>query len=90
MLDPSAIRKKLGLTQEHMARMLGVSFASVNRWEGGHSSPMGPNRDLYMALDSALKAGNSPETILKAADAERGVFLYALFHMAYAGARRSG
>jgi transcriptional regulator with XRE-family HTH domain len=90
MLDPSAIRKKLGLTQEQMARILGVSFASVNRWEGGHSSPTGPNRDLYLALDAALKAGNSPETINKAANAERGAFLYSLFRMAYSGSRRSG
>ena len=93
MLDPSritAIRTKLGLSQEQMARILGVSFASVNRWEGGHSSPMGPNRDLYLALDSALKAGNSPEMIRKAANAERGAFLYSLFRMAYAGTRRSG
>ena len=92
MLDPNriaTIRTKLGLSQEQMARLLGVSFASVNRWEGGHSSPMGPNRDLYLALDSALRAGNSPEMIKKAANAERGVFLYALFRMAYAGTRRS-
>jgi transcriptional regulator with XRE-family HTH domain len=93
MLDPNritAIRNKLGLSQEQMARILGVSFASVNRWEGGHSSPMGPNRDLYLALDSALKAGNTPEMIKKAANAERGTFLYSLFRMAYAGSRRSG
>lgn len=90
MLDPTAIRKKLGITQEQMARLLGVSFASVNRWEGGHSAPMGPNRDLYLALDSALKVGNSPEMIRKAANAERGSFLYSLFRMAYSGTRRSG
>jgi len=92
MLDSgqlAAIRRKLGLSQEQMARLLGVSFASVNRWEGGHSSPAGPISDLYLALDTAIRAGNSPQAILQAANAERGMFLYALFRMAYSPSRRS-
>lgn len=80
----TTIRTKLGLSQEQMARLLGVSFASVNRWEGGHSSPTGPTRDLYLALDAAIRAGNTPETIRRAANNERGAFLYTLFRMAYA------
>jgi transcriptional regulator with XRE-family HTH domain len=91
MLDPdrlAAIRKRLNLSQEQMARLLGVSFASVNRWESGHSSPTGPTRDLYLAIDAALRAGNAPEAIRQAANSERGAFLYALFRMAYARARR--
>jgi transcriptional regulator with XRE-family HTH domain len=83
-----AIRRKLGLSQEQMARLLGVSFASVNRWEGGHSSPTGPIRDLYLALDAALRAGNVAEAIVEAANNQRGTFLYALFSMAYSGSRR--
>lgn len=92
MLDSAhltAIRKRLGLSQEAMARFLGVSFASVNRWEAGHSSPAGPTRDLYLAIDAAIRAGNAPEAIRQAANSERGAFLYALFRMAYAHARRS-
>jgi transcriptional regulator with XRE-family HTH domain len=92
MLDSgrlATIRRKLGLSQEQLARLLGVSFASVNRWEGGHSSPTGPIGDLYLALDAAIRAGNSPQAILQAANAERGVFLYALFRMAYSRSRRS-
>lgn len=87
MLDPArliGIRRKLSLPQEQMARILGVSFASVNRWEGGHSAPTGPTLDLYMALDNAIRGGTSPESILRAANNERGAFLYALFRMAYA------
>jgi transcriptional regulator with XRE-family HTH domain len=93
MLDSNhlnGIRRKLGLSQEQMARLLGVSFASVNRWESGsHSSPTGPTRDLYLAIDTALRAGNSPMKILHSANNERGVFLYTLFRMAYSQARRS-
>ena len=79
-----AIRKSLDLSQEQMARLLGVSFTSVNRWEGGHSSPTGPTRDLYLAIDTALRSGNPPAAIHRAADNDRGTFLYALFRMAYA------
>ena len=73
-----------------MAQLLGVSFASVNRWEGGHSAPTGPAQDLYGALDAAIRAGNTAEAIRRAANSERGAFLYALFRMAYSrGNRRS-
>ena len=33
------LRGKLILTQEEFAKLLGVSFASVNRWERGHHEP---------------------------------------------------
>lgn len=85
-----AIRKALGLPQEQMARLLGVSFASVNRWEGGHSAPTGPTQDLYVALETAIRAGHTAEAIRQAANSERGAFLYTLFRMAYSrGKRRS-
>ena len=35
------IRERLGLTQEGFAREIGVSFATVNRWERGHMAPNG-------------------------------------------------
>lgn len=91
MLGPhrlKAVRNRLGLSQEQMARLLGVSFVSVNRWEGGHSSPAGSTRDLYLALDAALRAGHRPDTIRHAANNERGPFLYSLFRLAYGHGRR--
>lgn len=84
------IRRTLNLTQEQMAHLLGVSFASVNRWEGGHSMPTGPTRDLYLAIEGALGVGHSPEAIRQAANNERGVFLFTLFQMAYGKERKSG
>jgi transcriptional regulator with XRE-family HTH domain len=77
------------MTQEQMARLLGVSFVSVNRWEGGHSAPTGPTLDLYAAMYAAIRAGNSPEAIRRAAENKRGAFLYHLFRMAYAGVKGS-
>mgnify|MGYP000631005487 CR=1 FL=1 len=34
-----AVRTTLNLSQEELAHALGVSFATVNRWENGETSP---------------------------------------------------
>ena len=44
------IRQRLGLTQEHFAQELGVSVATVNRWENGHSQPSRLARKLLSGL----------------------------------------
>ncbi|MFZ3046026.1 MAG: helix-turn-helix domain-containing protein [Desulfatirhabdiaceae bacterium] len=33
------VRRQLGLSQEELAHELGVSFATVNRWENGKTIP---------------------------------------------------
>ena len=33
------VRSQLNLSQEDLAHAIGVSFATVNRWENGKSSP---------------------------------------------------
>ena len=40
-----AIRARLDLTQEQLAERLGVSFATVNRWEGGVTKPQRASAD---------------------------------------------
>jgi type I restriction enzyme M protein len=50
-----AIRSKLNLTQEQLAQRLGVSFATVNRWEGGSNAPQKAARATIAAL--AAEAG---------------------------------
>ena len=45
-----AIRAKLDLTQEQLAERLGVSFATVNRWEGGVTMPQKAARTAIAAL----------------------------------------
>ncbi len=49
-----AIRAKLDLTQQQLADRLGVSFASVNRWEGG-TKPQKAAKEAIEAL--AREAG---------------------------------
>ena len=45
-----AIRARLDLTQEQLAEQLGVSFATVNRWEGGMTAPQKAAREAIAAL----------------------------------------
>src|SRR6266850_867511 len=45
-----AIRVKLDLTQEQLADRLGVSFATVNRWEGGMNTPQRAAQAAIAAL----------------------------------------
>jgi len=33
------VRRQLSLSQEELAHALGVSFATVNRWENGKTTP---------------------------------------------------
>ena len=33
------VRRQLGLSQEELAHQLGVSFATINRWENGKTKP---------------------------------------------------
>ena len=47
-----AIRARLDLTQEQLAERLGVSFATVNRWEGGVTTPQRAARTAIAALAS--------------------------------------
>ena len=38
-MDIKSIRERLGLTQEQLAHKLGVSWATVARWERGKGEP---------------------------------------------------
>lgn len=53
------IRVKLNFTQEQLAERLGVSFATVNRWENGLNTPQKSARKIIEAL--AAEAGVSLE-----------------------------
>lgn len=63
-----AIRAKLALTQEQLAERLGVSFATVNRWEAGTSKPQRAQAQAIAALvaeagieaEAAAEAGSAP------------------------------
>lgn len=67
-----AIRTTLNLTQEQLAERLGVSFATVNRWEGGVNMPQKAARATIAAL--AAEAGvDTGEPAADATEAAAGV-----------------
>ncbi len=58
------LRGRLGLTQTQLAELLGVSFASVNRWENSQSRPSGLAWQRILAaeehgLDALLERPNA-------------------------------
>ncbi len=59
-----SLRSELGLSQEQLARRLGVSFASVNRWESGRTSLSARANAAIAALEAEVAAAG--------ADAGRG------------------
>jgi transcriptional regulator with XRE-family HTH domain len=77
------VRRALRLSQDDMARLLGVAFASVNRWENGHSAPSGVLLYVYHALDLALRLGKKAGEIISHSGADPGRRLYQIFHAAY-------
>jgi len=40
-------RMQLNMSQEMLARELGISFATVNRWEKGHTEPSYKAKQLF-------------------------------------------
>lgn len=61
-MEPQGIkelRERLELTQEVFARILGVSFATVNRWENGKTVPTGDYARVLQTLQQ-LTVHNGP------------------------------
>ncbi len=52
------VRTELKLSQEDLARELGVSFATINRWENGSYNP---SRLAKKAFDNFCKENNIVE-----------------------------
>jgi DNA-binding transcriptional regulator YiaG len=45
-----SLRRRLGVSQMALARIVGVSAPAVAHWEGGEAAPAGPNRATLVAL----------------------------------------
>ena len=44
------VRRQLGISQEDLAREVGVSYATVNRWENGQVRPSKLGRTHFFAF----------------------------------------
>lgn len=49
-----SLRSRLEMAQEGFARLMGVSFVSINRWEGGLSQPGKRVQAMLQMLAQAL------------------------------------
>lgn len=58
------LRKQLGLSQEALAERLGVSFATVNRWENGKAKPHKGRVAQMQAMVSGTATGESDQLYL--------------------------
>jgi type I restriction enzyme M protein len=67
------IRARLNLTQEQLAERLGVSFATVNRWEGGGNKPQRAAQEAILALarEAGVEGAESPPAAEAAAQVTR-------------------
>jgi len=52
VMDIKTMREQLGLTQDELARKLGVSWGTIARWEGGRSKP---SKLAQKAIDNLVK-----------------------------------
>jgi type I restriction enzyme M protein len=55
----------LGITQEQLADRLGVSFATVNRWENSQNTPQRAAREAIqsLAIEAGLEVGGDAESL---------------------------
>lgn len=60
MPDPKLIRQQLELTQDQMARVLGMSVHGYRKWEQGHRRMSGPAANLLRVMEK------EPEAVLRA------------------------
>ena len=60
-----AVRKKLSLSQEQLAKAINVSYSTINRWENGHVVPSNlARKSFYDFCENNFN--NIPEEIMRA------------------------
>ncbi len=64
-----SVRAALNFTQEQLAERLGVSYATVNRWEGGGNRPQRAAQEAILALAAEVGVDGTDAAAPGAADA---------------------
>ena len=59
------LRLSLECSQEEFAKIMGVTVATLSRWETGKAAPRGRNESLFAFLRQRLESGVSPITLKK-------------------------
>ena len=58
-VDARAVRRRLKLTQDQMAQLLGTSVSGYRKWEQGQRTPSGAARTLLTIME------HEPEAVLR-------------------------
>lgn len=58
-VDARAVRRRLKLTQDQMAQLLGTSVSGYRKWEQGRRTPSGAARTLLTIME------HEPEAVLR-------------------------
>ena len=80
------VRDALGISQEELASRLGVSFATVNRWEGGKATPQRAQAEKFAELLAQVEE----RTESQAPDSSTGSDLLAPSNRKKRGTKASG
>lgn len=59
------LRLSLGCSQEEFCKIMGVTVATLSRWETEKAVPRGRNESLLHYLSDMLKKGRKPEELKK-------------------------
>lgn len=57
-------RDKLGMSQEDLARVLNLSFATINRWENGKTHPNKLTKTVFLefCVSKGIEIGHLQQT----------------------------
>lgn len=61
--DISGLRAKLALNRRDLAHGLGISPATIERWESGAAPLRGAHLDVLGGISRAIEAGADPEAV---------------------------
>ena len=84
-----ATRKKLGVTQETLARMIGCSLTTVNRWENSQGAPGTLHTVVLDALHDVADNPNAGPKLEKTTNTRSLSYtIYTLLNMVHHGKRQ--
>ena len=64
-VEVKELRLSLGCSQEEFCKIMGVTVATLSRWETGKAVPRGRNESLLRYLKDRLEEGKKPEELKK-------------------------
>ncbi|MGH9690345.1 MAG: helix-turn-helix domain-containing protein [Candidatus Acidiferrales bacterium] len=77
------IRKAIGFSQEQLARLLWVTYSTINRWEAGRAAPSGLHLRILLLLKKETSNPVIRATLRDPRSADPSFLLYRLLESSY-------